>query len=90
MSATAAGVATGLIRIYRAAISPWLGPRCRFFPSCSCYAEEAIARHGLLRGLGLGARRILRCHPFAEGGLDPVPSLPGRAPTSLDACEKTT
>jgi putative membrane protein insertion efficiency factor len=61
------------IRGYQLAISPLLGPRCRFYPSCSCYAHTAIERYGVLRGAWLGAKRLLRCHPFAEGGYDPVP-----------------
>ena len=61
------------IRAYQLAISPMLGPRCRFYPSCSCYAHTAIQRYGSLRGSFMGVRRILRCHPFAEGGYDPVP-----------------
>jgi uncharacterized protein len=63
----------GLIRGYQLAISPMLGPRCRFYPTCSCYAHTAIERFGLWRGFWLGLRRLLRCHPFAEGGYDPVP-----------------
>ena len=62
-----------IIRVYQLVVSPMLGPRCRFYPSCSCYAHTAIERHGVLRGTWLGASRILRCHPFAEGGYDPVP-----------------
>lgn len=61
------------IRFYRAAISPLLGPRCRFYPSCSTYALEAISRHGAARGVVLTVRRLLRCHPFHAGGYDPVP-----------------
>ncbi|HWW29797.1 MAG TPA: membrane protein insertion efficiency factor YidD [Steroidobacteraceae bacterium] len=61
------------IRGYQLAISPMLGPRCRFYPSCSCYAQTAIERFGAWRGLWLGSRRLLRCHPFCEGGYDPVP-----------------
>ena len=68
-----------LIRAYRYALSPLLGPNCRFYPSCSCYAEEAIERHGALKGCGLAARRILRCHPWHPSGYDPVPPA---APTS--------
>lgn len=67
-----------LIRAYRYCISPMLGPNCRFYPSCSCYAEEAIERHGALRGSVLTVRRLLRCHPWHPGGYDPVPP-----PTSL-------
>jgi putative membrane protein insertion efficiency factor len=63
-----------LIRVYRFGISPMLGPTCRFYPSCSCYAEEAIERHGVIRGTYLTARRLLRCHPWNPGGYDPVPS----------------
>lgn len=61
------------IRFYRTAISPMMAPHCRFHPSCSAYAEEAISRHGMARGIYLATHRILRCHPWAEGGLDPVP-----------------
>lgn len=61
------------IRIYRTAISPLMGPHCRFHPSCSAFAEEAIQRFGVTRGLYLATHRILRCHPWAAGGLDPVP-----------------
>lgn len=63
-----------LIRGYRYLISPLLGPNCRFYPSCSCYAEEAIALHGSMKGSYLAARRLLRCHPWHPGGYDPVPS----------------
>jgi putative membrane protein insertion efficiency factor len=61
------------IRFYRYVISPVLGPRCRFFPSCSEYAEDAFKAHGALAGSYLTAHRLLRCHPFCKGGLDPVP-----------------
>lgn len=61
------------IRAYQLTLSPMLGPRCRFYPTCSSYTHAAIARHGIARGVWLGLRRILRCHPFAEGGYDPVP-----------------
>lgn len=62
-----------LIRLYRLAISPWLGGNCRFQPSCSAYAIEALERHGVLRGGWLALRRIGRCHPWAIAGHDPVP-----------------
>lgn len=63
----------GIIRAYQRLLSPWLGPRCRFYPSCSQYALEALRDHGLLRGSALALRRLLRCHPLNAGGLDPVP-----------------
>lgn len=62
-----------LIRLYRWTLSAALGPSCRFEPSCSVYAEEAIARHGAGRGGWMTVRRLSRCHPFCRGGIDPVP-----------------
>ncbi|MEF8700346.1 MAG: membrane protein insertion efficiency factor YidD [Candidatus Accumulibacter sp. UW26] len=62
-----------LIACYRYAVSPMLGRRCRFFPSCSEYAAEAVERHGSLRGSGLALQRLSRCHPWNPGGFDPVP-----------------
>lgn len=62
------------IRLYRYAISPMMASHCRFYPSCSCYAQEAIETHGLLRGGWLGLCRLGRCHPWNPGGYDPVPS----------------
>jgi uncharacterized protein len=61
-----------LIRFYKAAISPWLGANCRFTPTCSAYAIEAIEKHGAWKGTGMAAWRILRCNPFCKGGYDPV------------------
>jgi uncharacterized protein len=66
-------VLKGALCVYQWVARPMLGPRCRFFPSCSDYALEAIERHGSVRGVALTARRLARCHPFSEGGLDPVP-----------------
>jgi putative membrane protein insertion efficiency factor len=64
---------TLLIRLYQFAISPFLGSQCRFYPTCSHYALEAIETHGVLRGGWLTLRRLLRCHPWHKGGVDPVP-----------------
>ena len=62
-----------IITLYQRLISPFLGPSCRYTPTCSQYAKEALRKYGLLKGLGLSVRRILRCHPFHPGGYDPVP-----------------
>jgi putative membrane protein insertion efficiency factor len=62
-----------LIKTYRLVLSPFLGQHCRFYPTCSCYGIEALEQHGALRGSWLTLRRLLRCHPWAEGGYDPVP-----------------
>jgi uncharacterized protein len=61
------------IEAYRVLLAPLVGGYCRFFPSCSAYGEEALRRHGAWRGLRLTGARLLRCHPFHEGGIDPVP-----------------
>ncbi len=63
----------GLIRLYQRLLSPLLGPRCRFHPTCSAYAVQALERHGVARGSALAVRRIARCHPLNDGGFDPVP-----------------
>ena len=70
-------VAILLIRVYQWTLSPLLGPRCRFYPSCSHYAGTAIERYGVLRGGLLAAARLARCHPFHPGGFDPVPPATG-------------
>jgi len=62
------------IRFYRLAISPSLGQHCRYYPSCSAYAAEAVRAHGAWRGVLLAAWRLLRCNPWSRGGVDPVPS----------------
>ncbi len=62
-----------LVGLYQALISPLLGPNCRYDPSCSQYAKEALLKYGALKGSVLSIRRILRCHPFHPGGYDPVP-----------------
>lgn len=63
----------GLIKAYRLVLSPWLGSSCRFTPTCSAYALQAVQDHGALAGSYLGACRVLRCHPWCAGGHDPVP-----------------
>jgi putative membrane protein insertion efficiency factor len=62
-----------LVAFYRRLVSPLLPAACRFYPSCSAYAETALRRHGAVRGTWLTARRLARCHPFHPGGIDPVP-----------------
>ena len=63
----------GGLRFYKRFISPLLGPRCRFYPTCSEYMYTAVVRFGVLRGVGMGAKRLVRCQPFCKGGYDPVP-----------------
>ena len=65
-------VAVAPIRLYQAVVSPLLGPRCKYGPTCSAYAAEALERYGILRGLVLAGWRLLRCNPFSHGGWDPV------------------
>ena len=62
-----------LIRGYRYLLSPWLGSHCRFYPSCSCYAQTAVERYGAVRGSAMAVTRLLRCHPWSPGGIDEVP-----------------
>lgn len=64
-----------LIKAYQFFISPWLGNNCRFYPSCSCYANEALELHGAVRGGWLALKRLSRCHPLRPGGYDPVPHV---------------
>ena len=71
----------GLIRLYQLTLSPWLGRQCRYEPTCSHYATEALQRFGVRRGVWLAAKRIGRCHPWGRSGYDPVPvGLPARRP----------
>ena len=72
-------VLMALVRAYRLLLSPWLGSACRFTPTCSLYALEALERHGALGGSYLAACRVLRCHPWCAGGHDPVPAAPWRS-----------
>ena len=73
-------VALLLLRFYKRAVSPLLPPACRFTPTCSEYAYEAVARHGVARGGWLATKRLLRCHPLSAGGYDPVPELASPTP----------
>lgn len=73
ISNTIAGALIGLVRLYQWGVSPWLGPRCRFEPSCSRYAIASIRRFGPARGGLLALRRLCRCHPWGASGYDPVP-----------------
>ena len=71
-----ARVVRGLLLGYQLVLSPWVTQQCRYYPSCSAYALEAVRVHGAVRGLALAARRLLRCHPFTDGGVDYVPGSP--------------
>jgi putative membrane protein insertion efficiency factor len=73
------------IRVYQYAISPLLGQRCRYYPSCSNYAIDALREHGAVRGLGMASWRLMRCNPFSNGGYDPVP--PRHRGCDHESCE---
>lgn len=74
LAAVLSYVLKGMITVYKYVISPLLGPKCRYLPTCSSYAMEAIDVHGPIKGTWLGIRRILRCHPWGNSGYDPVPN----------------
>jgi len=76
----AAHAAVGAVRAYQWTVRPLIGPHCRFWPSCSDYAIEAVQTHGAARGSALAVWRILRCNPWCDGGYDPVPALCPHAP----------
>lgn len=75
-------ICVAILVVYRAVISPLYGDVCRYYPSCSSYALQAIQQHGMVRGMWLGARRILRCHPWAAGGVDDIPEPQSRLATT--------
>jgi len=81
-------VPIGCIRLYQLLISPLIGPRCRFSPTCSQYAIEAIQKHGIIRGFWLACKRIIKCHPAHDGGYDPVPTR--ASDTENDESKQTT
>jgi len=74
------------IRIYQYALSPFMASHCRHYPTCSQYAVEAISHHGSLKGLYLSTKRLLRCHPWAEGGYDPVPGTVQSRQAEIASC----
>ncbi|MGH3413416.1 MAG: membrane protein insertion efficiency factor YidD [Marmoricola sp.] len=80
-------VLIALLKAYRLLISPLYGQVCRYYPSCSAYALEAVTVHGSLRGSWLAVRRVLRCHPWAAGGYDPVPRPAGAAADEADRAD---
>lgn len=85
MTRLPARLLVALVRAYRRLLAPLLGPRCRFVPSCSAYALEALETHGAMRGSWLTLRRLGRCHPFHRGGVDPVPPADPASPATRAA-----
>jgi putative membrane protein insertion efficiency factor len=88
MTSPAVQIGIGAVRVYQWTLRPFIGSHCRFWPSCSEYAVEALQQHGAARGTWMAARRVLRCNPWHEGGIDPVPAphLPGaHLPTTNSA-----
>jgi putative membrane protein insertion efficiency factor len=73
VSVTLRKIPIGIIKLYQIVLSPMLGPTCRFHPSCSHYAIDAVTEHGIIKGCWLSIKRILKCHPLNDGGYDPVP-----------------
>jgi len=80
----------GLVKAYRLTLSPWIGSACRFTPSCSAYSLEALEKHGAAAGAYLTVARIARCHPWCQGGLDPVPDAKPRLFSRWGLQEKKT
>ncbi len=75
---------SAVIRIYGYAVSPFLGNNCRYYPSCSNYARQAVECHGVVKGLWLSLRRVGRCHPWHAGGYDPVPGADAKATSAVE------
>jgi len=75
----------GLLRLYKSVVSPWMGNACRYVPTCSEYAMQAVERHGVVRGSFMAFWRLLRCHPFASGGHDPVSHMNRRGSDNFAA-----
>ncbi|WP_420110518.1 membrane protein insertion efficiency factor YidD [Pseudactinotalea sp.] len=80
---------TGAVRGYQLIVSPWFAPRCRYYPSCSSYAIDALRTHGAIRGTGLAAWRVLRCNPWSHGGVDHVPPRGGETDQHDHSTEMT-
>ena len=81
-------VCVAALRGYKVLISPWLPSACRFHPTCSEYMRQALERHGVLRGLWLGIKRLSKCHPLHHGGIDLVPETPGQVSSQLAPNQK--
>ena len=79
----AARALMGVVRVYQLVVSPWFAPRCRYYPSCSQYAVDAVRRHGAIKGTGLAIWRVLRCNPWSLGGVDHVPEHLGARRTLI-------
>jgi len=88
VAAVPRAVLLGLVWAYRHLVSPWTPRTCRYYPSCSAYAEQALRQHGAIRGGWLAVRRLGRCHPWTPGGVDPVP--PGRQAPARDTASTST